>query len=65
MHEDIVGGGATRHRLIEHNVLLGDHVLCLGPRETPVHAGLPDTQVLSILNHAGNDALRTTIMKNY
>ncbi len=65
MHEDIVGGGAHRHRLIEHNVLLGDQILGLGPREAPVHPGLPDTQVLSILDHAGNDALRTTIMKNY
>ena len=41
----------------EHNILLSNKILSLGPREAPVPAGFPITDVLSILSYAGDDTL--------
>ena len=59
LHEDVVTSGAGGDWLIENDVLLGNQVLSLSPRKTPVLARLPDTQVLSILGNACNNTFRT------
>ena len=61
LHKDVVTRGAGGDWLIENDVLLGNQILSLSPRETPVLTRLPDTQVLSILCNACNDSLRAII----
>jgi hypothetical protein len=59
LHKNIVACGTRSHRLVKDYVLLCDQVLSLCPRKAPVHARLPDTQVLTVLGHAGDNTLWT------
>lgn len=58
LNEDVVTSGAGGDWLIENDVLLGNQILSLSPRKTPVLTRLPNTQVLPILCNASNDSLR-------
>jgi len=58
LHENVVTSRAGGDWLIENDVLLGNQILSLCPRETPVLTRLPDTQVLAILCNACNYSFR-------
>ncbi len=59
LHENIVACGAGSDWLIENYILLRDKVLSLCPRKAIVLPWLPDTKVLTVLCHTGNDTFGT------